>query len=839
MSAAQSAYSSSAISAFASHMQSNVDLMFAMECICIALIARYILVRMNRQREAKTHSKKPPVDATPKESNPLAHGERAIRKLIYSLFDKVHRDASDVFTLYDDMTRQRKINFRQYVPDESRVQALFALLLTHAINSNQNDWVPRIMKDMRAMEVSRSIAFYASLMKAFAQRGQFREELQLYHSIIQDGLQPDGMMYVCLMNAALSCGDTKKARFFFLELTKVETPSMRTCMTILRTYANEKDWKSACDILKVMKASGSPPDNLAFNNVLGVCVRSGQVEVAHQLVTEWQDQKGLLDVVSFNTLLKGYTQVPNYGKAEAVLEQMQKIGVQPNLISFNTAMDCAVRSVGNVMHSNDRDNSAAGCRDLAHKPWELVTRMEAAGLAPDRYTCSTLIKGVHLSGCSVHEIDKAISILRNLGSDGLQCVDNDNARLAEVLFNTMLDACVNIRDLNRMVGVFTMMREYNVPISAVTFGTLIKAFSQAGKLERCRTVWDEMRKASVKPTPVTYGCYIDACIRNGELDEAFTIFEEMGYDGCKPNAVIYNSLLRGFSRAKQPMRALKLYKDMKQKRVECGSCIFHVVLDVIARHIPGSSELAAVFKDMREAHVKIDAVTFSILVKGSSAAHNLGGALEIFNQAVNAGIVLDELAINTLLNACAKKGDIDHAQGVLETMQKLGMRPSNVTYSILMKMYGKAKCLDKAFGILDMLKKQNSEPPNLWVYTCLIQACVQNMQIKRACDVFHDMENEGIEPDSVAYGALIHGCVYTNRFDLAMSYLRRAYLVERSPSRPQTGASPKTVVNLQPEVLNALLSALHRKGKGEQSAEIELLMQKHGIPVDNKTHGKK
>lgn len=243
---------------------------------------------------------------------------------------------------------------------------------------------------------------------------------------------------------------------------------------------------------------------------------------------------------------------------------------------------------------------------------------------------------------------------------------------------------------------------------------------------------------------------------------------------------------------------------------------------------------------MRKARVQIDAVTFSILVKSSSAAGNVAGAIEIFNQAVNTGVVLDELAINTLLNACSKKLDVDHAQSVLETMKRLGMHPSNVTYAIFIKMYGKAKCLDKAFGVLEMIKNQNSEPPNLWIHTCLIQACVQNMQIKRACDVFHDMEKEGIEPDSVAYGALIHGCVYTNRFDLAMSYLRRAYSVENSPPwRSHAGASSRTIVSLQPEVLNALLSALNRKGKSDLSSEVEVLMHKHGVPIDIKAQGKK
>merc|ERR1712216_768884 len=170
--------------------------------------------------------------------------------------------------------------------------------------------------------------------------------------------------------------------------------------------------------------------------------------------------------------------------------------------------------------------------------------MEAVGMVADKYTCSTLIKGMHLNGCSIREIDRAMALLKVVGPEAAankskEGDKNDNARLHEVLFNSMLDACVNVKDLNRMAEVFALMRDCKVPASNITFGTLIKAFGQAGRIDRIPMLWAEMRKSGVKPTAVTYGCCIDALLRNGDMDAAMKTFDEMKPDGCVPNTVIY------------------------------------------------------------------------------------------------------------------------------------------------------------------------------------------------------------------------------------------------------------------------------------------------------------
>merc|ERR1740138_1243218 len=82
------------------------------------------------------------------------------------------------------------------------------------------------------------------------------------------------------------------------------------------------------------------------------------------------------------------------------------------------------------------------------RPWDLLEQLIALGLQPDRYTCSTLVKGMHLAGCSSEEIDQAMKLLRLVGPQALEESSAErrtgNTRLLEVVFNTLLDACVSI-----------------------------------------------------------------------------------------------------------------------------------------------------------------------------------------------------------------------------------------------------------------------------------------------------------------------------------------------------------------------------------------------------------
>merc|ERR1740138_982441 len=128
-----------------------------------------------------------------------------------------------------------------------------------------------------------------------------------------------------------------------------------------------------------------------------------------------------------------------------------------------------------------------------------------------------------------------------------------------------------------------------------------------------------MQKSQIQPTIVTYGCYVDACIRNEDLTRAEATFESMATTahGVRPNAVIYTSLIRGFAKARQPRKALELYRRMQEEGIEATSVTFNSVLDVVSRQLSEPKMLQEVIDDMCKASVVPDVVTYSILMKAS------------------------------------------------------------------------------------------------------------------------------------------------------------------------------------------------------------------------------
>lgn len=797
---------------------------------------------------------------TPLANDASVNDKRQVQQLVHDILDEANYDSADVCDLYVRLVKQKSINLREYIQDDRHAQALFISLLKRAINSKRHELVSSLMADMQQMSISRNLCFYASVMKVYSKENMHQEALKMYDFVVLDKLKPDSSMCICLMNSAIACDELDKAHQFFSELCKSETPFPRTYMAMLRTYQKENKWEAAVDILQILKDTGIVPDNLVFNNVLGICISAKQVGVAADLLETWKDTPDLVDVISYNTVLKGYAQQVNVDESEALLTRMQNHGVIPNLISFNTVMDCAVRAKQLIakqhgrhphnIHRESEDEGGSLCFPvnfpaISTKPWDIVRRMEALGLAPDIYTCSTLVKGMHLSGCNAREIDEAMKLLKAVGPEALKSNDNKNAHLCEVLFNSMLDVCVNVKDLNRLGQVFEMMRDCQVAVTACTFGILIKAFGQARRLDRILEVWAEMRRVKVRPTAVTYGCCIDACIQNGDIDTAMTIFEEMKPGGCVPNAVIYTSLIRGFASVNLPERALALYKDMRLQGIECSSATVNLLADLIARHAASDHmAMAHVSDDMLACQVQPDISTYSILIKANCAMRNLQNAMSLFEHLKEEGLAIDESTFNVLLNGCSKQFRVDHAETVLAYMRVLAVRPSNITLSILVKLYGRAKMLDKAIEIVSVIEHDYKLEPNLFVYTCLIQACFQNRQDDRGWNVFRSMQKKGIEPDAITYGALIHGCLYTNKVDLAMTIVNQVYNVQCNDSSKDSSTNlihyrkplSKTgeALSLQPEVLNLLLLALNRKGKIDQAAHLECLMNANNIAINPK-----
>lgn len=586
-----------------------------------------------------------------------------------------------------------------------------------------------------------SIAVYSALMKVYAYCGMYDKACELYPQLREDGLEPDSMMYGCLMKFAVECGRTELSQELF---DKAPTLDIQNYMSLIRSAGRDHDVDRAFAVLNKLKASGVSADIAAYNCVLDACVNSNEIERGRELVNEMK-RLGKSDIISFNTLLKGYCNIGDINRAKNLCAEMENNGLPPNDVSYNCLINAAVS------------------KGLFKDAWSTIEMMQSRGVAVDHYTISIMMKALKKVK-DPRDVSRALALLDNAGLD--VCSD-------EVLLNTVLETCIRHRELRRLSDIVNAVSKKHVQPSAHTYGSLIKACSSLKRLDACWNFWNSMaEQRALEPNDIVLGCMLDALVCNGHVDDAVDLFGKWKTK-VQPNTVMYSTLIKGFANNRQAARAMDLWREMKALKLPMNTVAYNALIDSQARvgAIEGVSALVA---SMEEDGCRPDAITYSTIVKGYCIKGDLEKALDVFRTMQNNTMAVDCIIYNTMLDGCTRHNRMDLADLVLEDMEKYNIKASNFTLGILVKMYGRRKQLDKALEVLQVLPKKHGITPNAQVSTCLIGACLNCHDVAKAVEVFEALKASGEKADSKAYGALISGLVRHHQVEKAVEVVNEA-----------------------------------------------------------------
>jgi len=311
---------------------------------------------------------------------------------------------------------------------------LFQSLVQCACRGGQPELVEDLLDDMESASCTRTLEFYESAMRMLAAKKCFKETLVVNERLERDGLVPSATTMSCLVSFAAELGLEDKSIYFFDRLCKQTQPSVRACMVVLRLYAKRQDWAASVVQLRTMWELGVEVDSLLVNIVLATGVATGKVDEAEALLSVPQALR-VSDIISHNTILKGLAQKGNLERAFGLLETMEKRGVQPNLISYNTIIDAAVR---------------AKKMEVAWRMYGQMRRIP--GLVPDKCTCSTLVKALQQRPTS----EQVESVLELVGEVHSGCSRDLGSRL----YNGILYAALRMSDLRLALKVKSQIAEH-------------------------------------------------------------------------------------------------------------------------------------------------------------------------------------------------------------------------------------------------------------------------------------------------------------------------------------------------------------------------------------------
>jgi pentatricopeptide repeat protein len=662
-------------------------------------------------------------------------------------------------------------------------------LLARCAESKFLRFADEVMKFVRA-NMKMSVALYSAMMKVYAFSAMYDKACDIYDQLLADGLEPDQMMYNCLMKfAALSGRSELSAKL----AERVPCLDIQNCMSLIRSAYHDKDVGRACSILEKLRTLGHTLDTAAYNCALDVCAAAGDANRAHVLLEEMKRSGTNPDVITFNTVLKCYATKRDTQGARRVLVSMEAAGFQPNDISYNVIINMAV--------SNGSFKEA----------WETVVMMEKKGIAIDHYTISTLMKAVKRAQYS-SDVTLVFDLLDRSGVD----ITAD-----EVLLNTMIETCVRHKEKARIQEVFSRYSTKTNPRPAMhTYGMLIRGNSLLRRVDKCRELFDEMvNERALEPNEIVFGCMMDALVTNGCVDEALALLREWR-PRVKPNSVMYSTLLKGFAASQNANKALELLEEMRVDVVPMVTPLYNSVIDVLARN--GSmKEVLAIRELMDKDGCEPDDFTMSLVVKAHCMHGSLDKAFEVFqtlSRRKSPDSLGDTVIYNTLLDGCVRRNSFQTADHLVEQMEAYNIRPTNFTLGIVVKMWGRRRQLDKAFAAMETMTKKYGFVVNNPVRSCLMSACLLNDDLPRAISTFDVFKASA---DSKAWCSLISGAIRLNNLEVAVRLTEEVYsLTEQKVCF--------TAQEVDSSVLDQLTRSLNKAG----------LMNSLGLPLLTKLRAK-
>ncbi|CDW75338.1 UNKNOWN [Stylonychia lemnae] len=504
-------------------------------------------------------------------------------------------------------------------------------------------------------------------------------------------------------------------------------------------------------------------DLMTFSTIIKGYCKYQRLPNALQTLTLMKERGIKADEVLYNSLLDGCSKSSQLTSAFNIYHEMISEGVVPSTITYNSLIDCCVRS-----------NSQA-------RAWQVLEEMKLKGVKADNYTYSTLFKGIKGTD-QTSDLDKAFQLYQQL-------LLSQEFQPDEILFNVLLDACINCKQLDRAVQLFKQIKQSNnellngnegadennqeqskfyVRPDEISFNTIIKGCSQERKLSMAFEMFNLMKRCDLKPNDVTYNSMIDACVRCNSMKSAWALLTEMKTFNIIPDNFTYSTLIKGIRAENQSQSGISNQQDLEKafglleqmkhsNHVKPDEILYNCLIDACVR-FHDVNRAVAVFHEMQLSNIKPSSVTYGILIKAYGQANQLENAFFVFRKMKESNLIPNSVTYGCLIDACVKNNQIDQAMEVFETMKKDGVQLNTIIFTTLIKGFAKAYKLEQALEVYEVMKLDDKIKPNNVTFNSMIDCCIRCNAIQRASEIFDEMKKSPqIRPDLITYSTMIKG----------------------------------------------------------------------------------
>jgi len=417
----------------------------------------------------------------------------------------------------------------------------------------------------------------------------------------------------------------------------------------------------------------------------------------------------------------------------------------------------------NTLVLNSLLDACVECNDL-EKAIQYFKRAQSLDLA-DAISYNKMMKG-HLSQ---GQEAAARHLLDELTDKGIANTTS---------YHGLLNARVNAGDLRGAWKIISEMQINGISPNAVTCAILLKARLQSvEEVSRVLALVDAMAEPMDE---VLFMAVAEACVRVDRLDilsKHMEKFKQQGAAGALSHEAyrLYGSMIKAYGRARDTKRVWDIWHQMMSDPAQLTSVTLGCMVEALVAN-GQSKEAWDLVQDLlkeEDTKVLVNTVICSSILKGFAYTKDTEKVMAVYKQMQANEIQPNTITFNTMLNAFAQCGTMQHAPQLLQDMKAAhpSVEPDIVTYSTLVKGYCYAGCLDRALQVFSDMQKEKRCAPDEVLFNSLLGGCAKEFRLDEALQLLDQMRKTGVAPSNFTLSMLVKLMCRCRRLDQAFSML--------------------------------------------------------------------
>ncbi len=368
---------------------------------------------------------------------------------------------------------------------------------------------------------SRDVVTWSALILGHVKYGQGQKALELFRQMQQEGVEPNPVTFIGVLNACASlialeegrcvheqmircgceldafvgsslvdmytkCGSMEDAWRVF---NKMPSRDAVTWTAMILGHVNCGQGQKALDLFQKMQQEGVHPDAVTFVGVLNACASIMALEEgrrAHELIIQSGYES---DAFVGSSLIDMYAKCGSMEEASRVFNKLP-----------SRAVVCWTAMIfGHVK-----------CGE-GHKALELFQKMQQEGVHPDAVT----FVGVLNACASIMALEE--------GRRAHEQIIRSRCESDFFVRNSLVDMYAKCGSMEDACRVFNTMPSHDV----VSWNALLGGFAMHGQHKEALVHFERMCEEGVHPDDITFVCLLSACSHGGFMDEGLRFYALM------------------------------------------------------------------------------------------------------------------------------------------------------------------------------------------------------------------------------------------------------------------------------------------------------------------------